>query len=80
MYKKIIKLKIHNQKYLKEIIKKYPSINSGRKNYYTHYLRVLKNILLAQGYKIIKNKNKDEDIYNFKIIKNKKFIMIKLTN
>ena len=43
---KPLKIAINNQKYLYEIIKKYPNIKSGRKNYYNHYIRVLKNILL----------------------------------
>ena len=43
---KPLKIALNNQKYLYEIIKKYPNIKSGRKNYYDHYIRVLKNILL----------------------------------
>ena len=41
--KKYLKLKINKIKYVKEIIKNYPGINSGRKNYYDQLLRVLKN-------------------------------------
>ena len=44
---KPLKIAINNQKYLYEIIRKYPNIKSGRKNYYDHYIRVLKNILLT---------------------------------
>ena len=49
MNKKIkpLKIEINNQKYLHKIIKEYPKIKSGRKNYYNHYIRVLKNILLT---------------------------------
>ena len=49
MNKKIkpLKITINNQKYLFEIIKKYPKIKSGRKNYHHYYIRILKNILLT---------------------------------
>ena len=38
MNKKIkpLKIEINNQKYLHKIIKEYPKIKSGRKNYYNH--------------------------------------------
>ena len=44
---KSLKIKINNQIYLNKIIEAYPQIKSGRKNYYDHYIRVLKNILLT---------------------------------
>ena len=44
---KSLRIEINDQKYLYEIIGKYPKIKSGRKNYYNHYIRVLKNILLT---------------------------------
>ena len=45
-----IKIKKINQRYLHNIIKKYPKIASGRKNYKSHYERVIRNIYLAQTY------------------------------
>tara|TARA_Y100000590_G_scaffold412061_1_gene506688 strand:- start:227 stop:388 length:162 start_codon:yes stop_codon:yes gene_type:complete len=42
-----------SQNYLKDIIKQYPKIKSGRKNYLSHYRRILKNINLVKDY--IKN-------------------------
>ena len=76
--KKNLKLKIDEMKYLKEIIKNYPGINSGRKNYYEQQLRVLKNILLAQAYE--KKFKKNEAIFSNNLIFNKsaKFIKIQL--
>ena len=49
-----ISIKKIDQKYLYDIKKNYPNINSGRKNYSTHYKRILKNIFLSKIY--IKNK------------------------
>ena len=44
---KSLKVEINNQIYLNKIMKQYPKIKSGRKNYHDHYIRVLKNILLT---------------------------------
>ena len=44
---KSLKANIKDQSYLNKITKQYPKIKSGRKNYYDHYIRVLKNILLT---------------------------------
>ena len=76
--KKYLKLKINKIKYVKEIIKNYPGINSGRKNYYDQQLRVLKNILLAQAYE--KQFKKKEGMFSNNLIfnKNAKFIKIQL--
>ena len=53
-----ISIKKLDQSYLLEIIKKYPGINSGRKNYVSQFNRILKNILLSKAYKLsLKNKN-----------------------
>ena len=62
---KTISIKKNNQFYLFKLIKTYPKINSGRKNYADQYYRVLKNILLSQAYDIISKK---------KLIFQKKFI------
>ncbi len=43
-----MKNKIPN--YLKELIKKFPSILSGRKNYIKHHKRILKNLDLTKEY------------------------------
>ena len=42
-YLKKISINKMNQYYLIEILKKYPKINSGRKNYKSQYKRILKN-------------------------------------
>jgi hypothetical protein len=41
-------------KYLKELIKQYPKIISGRKNYEFFEKRILKNLKLINKYKILK--------------------------
>ena len=50
MKKKIksVEIRINDQDYLNRIIKHYPKIKSGRKNYYDHYIRILKNVLLTK--------------------------------
>ena len=60
MTKNYISIKKIDQKYLHDILRYYPNIRSGRKNYSVHYKRVLKNILLSQMYaknKTLKKKN-----------------------
>ena len=75
-----ISFKKQNQFYLQDIIKKYPGINSGRKNYKTQYKRVLKNILIAQAYsKLSKNKSFTH-FKNCKFEENKKYLKIKLSH
>jgi len=54
MKKKYLKIKKINQKYLYDIIKNYPNISSGRKNYLSHYKRIVKNIYLTKTYAINK--------------------------
>ena len=80
MNKKIkpLKIEINNQKYLYKIIKEYPKIKSGRKNYYDHYIRVLKNILLINYFE--KNINDIDKIFFNKLTfnYNKKSIKINL--
>ena len=79
MIKKLnkISLKKIDQSYLQEIIKKYPGINSGRKNYKSQYRRILKNILLTKAYNLSSiNKILDlNESINFK--ENNKFLSIK---
>ena len=79
MIKKLnkISLKKIDQSYLQEIIKKYPGINSGRKNYKSQYRRILKNILLTKAYNLSSiNKILDSSkSINFK--ENNKFLSIK---
>ena len=56
-----------DQKYLHDILRYYPNIGSGRKNYSAHYKRILKNILLSKIYaknKTLNNKN----LYRLKLI------------
>ena len=56
-----IRIKKIDQKYLYDILKYYPNISSGRKNYPAHYKRILKNIFLSKIYA----KNKTLDNKNF---------------
>ena len=80
MNKKIkpLKIEINNQKYLHKIIREYPKIKSRRKNYYDHYIRVLKNILLTNFFE--KNIDDPEKIFLNKLSfsYNKKFLKINL--
>ena len=76
---KKISIKKHDQFYLLDIIKKYPGINSGRKNYTFQYKRVLKCILLSQTYELL---SKNKNIYffrNYSFDENGKFYSIKLS-
>ena len=67
MIKNYMSIKKIDQKYLYDILKYYPNIGSGRKNYSVHYKRILKNILLSKIYakkKTLNNKN----LYRLKLI------------
>ena len=66
MTKDYISIKKIDQKYLSDILKSYPNIRSGRKNYSAHYKRILKNILLSKIY--TKKKSKQKNIYELKLI------------
>ena len=58
MTKNHMSIKKIDQKYLYDILRYYPNIGSGRKNYSAHYKRILKNILLSKIYaknKILNN-------------------------
>ena len=60
MINNYIRIKKIDQKYLYDVIKYNPNISSGRKNYSTHYKRILKNIFLSKIYtknKTLNNKN-----------------------
>jgi len=60
MTKNYISIKKIDQKYLHDILRYYPNIGSGRKNYSAHYKRILKNIFLSKIYaknKTLNNKN-----------------------
>ena len=62
-YKK--KLIIKDQDYFYKLLRQYPRIKSGRKNYKNHYERIIRNILLTKTYfKFFKNPN---DIFNNKM-------------
>ena len=43
-----------SQKYLYKLLKNYPGIGSGRKNYKFQYKRILKNINLIKSFEIKK--------------------------
>ena len=67
MIKNYISIKKIDQKYLYDIIRCHPNIRSGRKNYSSHYKRILKNILLSKNYaknRTLNNKN----LYMLKLI------------
>ena len=67
MTKNHMNIKKIDQKYLYDILRYYPNIGSGRKNYSAHYKRILKNILLSKIYtknKTLNNKN----LYRLKLI------------
>ena len=55
---------------VKEILKKYPAINSGRKNYKTQYIRVLKNILMSKAYNVLSKSKKLDHFGNYKFEEN----------
>ena len=59
MTKNHMSIKKIDQKYLYDILRYYPNIGSGRKNYSAHYKRIIKNIFLSKIYaknKILSNK------------------------
>ena len=45
-----MKNKLKNNKYIEDIIKKYPKIASGRKNFKKHNTRILKTLELIKKY------------------------------
>ena len=67
MTKNYISIKKIDQKYLYDILRYYPNIGSGRKNYSAHYKRILKNILLSKIY--AKNKTlSSKNLYRLELI------------
>jgi len=62
MTKNYISIKKIDQKYLNDILRFYPNIGSGRKNYSSHYKRILKNILLSKIYAKKKTLNKKKSL------------------
>ena len=68
MTKNYISIKKIDQKYLHDILRYYPNIGSGRKNYSAHYKRVIKNILLSKIYAQNKSLN-NKNLYRLKLIK-----------
>ena len=68
MTKNYISIKKIDQKYLHDILRYYPNIGSGRKNYSAHHKRVLKNILLSKIYAKNKSLN-NKNLYRLKLIK-----------
>ena len=79
MVKYLNKISINkmNQHYLIEILKKYPGINSGRKNYKTQYIRVLKNILMSKAYNVLSKSKKLDHFGNYKFEEKIKILSIK---
>ena len=75
---KLIKIRKYNQQYLINILIDNPKINSGRKNYKSQYIRVLKNILLTHAYKITLNKNIEFFFKNIRFKENKKFFILSI--
>lgn len=76
-YKKIT-IKKSNQLYLKKLLKKYPQLSSGRKNYEFHYKRVLKNILLSQAYSYLFNIQNISFLTKSNFIENKNLLTLKI--
>ena len=68
-----------NQRYLIGILKKYPGINSGRKNYKTQYIRVLKNILMSKAYNVLSKSKKLDYFGNYKFEEKIKTLSIKIS-
>ena len=58
MTKNYINIKKIDQKYFYDILRYYPNIGSGRKNYSTYYKRILNNIFLSKIY------TKNNTLYN----------------
>tara|TARA_B100000315_G_C14026125_1_gene341063 strand:- start:144 stop:386 length:243 start_codon:yes stop_codon:yes gene_type:complete len=79
MIKKLnkISLKKNDQTYLQEMLKKYPGINSGRKNYLSQYRRILKNILLTKVYNLSSKNIILNNRKNIIFKENNKFLSIK---
>ncbi len=73
---KIFTIKKNNQSYIRDIIKQYPGVNSGRKKYYFHYKRVLKNILISKSYNFLLKNKKLYNFGNFKFKENKNLLSI----
>ncbi len=67
MTKNNVSIKKIDQKYLYDIIRCHPNIRSGRKNYSSHYKRILKNILLSKIYAKNKTLN-NNNLYGLKLI------------
>ena len=78
MVKKLDKISVKkfDQFYLLEIIKKYPGINSGRKNYKSQYKRILKNILLSKAYDLFFTSKSLDFCKNGRFKENNKFLSI----
>jgi len=72
-----ISIKKQDQVYLLEIIKKYPGINSGRKNYKSQYKRILKNLLMSQAYQVILKRKSSVLFSNYNFNENDKYLSIK---
>lgn len=69
-----------DQSYLYLLLRKYPYLSSGRKNYKKQYSRVLKNILLAKTYSSLSNKNGDFICNNYIFKEKKRSVSIYLKN
>ena len=72
-----ISIKKQDQINLLEIIKKYPGINSGRKNYKSQYKRILKNLLMSQAYQVILKRKSSVFFNNSSFKENDKYLSIK---
>ena len=80
-YLKITQKK-NNQKYIENLLKKYPQIGSGRKKYSEHYIRTLKNLLLTKAFDLLQKKENISNYFNhmFVFINKKKIITLKIIN
>ena len=79
-YFKKISIRKMNQHYFTKILKTYPGISSGRKNYKTQYKRVLKNILMSKAYNMLSKSRKLDHFGNYKFKEKIKIITMKFND
>lgn len=74
--------KKNNQKYIKNLLKTYPQISSGRKKYSEHYARILRNLLLTKAFDLFQKEENISNYFNYRLvfINKKKFITLKIIN
>ena len=71
---------INNQKYIRDLIKQYPKISSGRKNFNDQNIRIIKNILLTKAFNLLSMKKFFQYSEKMEFFKEKKLITLKFKN